>query len=75
LCENINRLIDDRRAICGGYFQSIDIVDVNFYLIYERLKETRWRNPAPNIKGNEYEIRQLFNFRYGKEVINETQNS
>jgi len=30
--------------------------------------------PVPNLKGNEYEIRQLFNLRFEKEV-SQTQNS
>ena len=73
-CENINRQIEDRRIKCGGYFQSIEVVDMNFYLIWENLENGRWRKPIPNLKGNEYEIRQLFNLRFGKEV-NQTQKS
>jgi len=32
------------------------------------------RKSVPNLKGDEYEIRQLFNLRFGKET-SQTQNS
>ncbi|MCD6221628.1 transposase, partial [bacterium] len=73
-CENINRQIEDRRIKCGGYFQSIEVVDINSYLIWENLENGRWRKPIPNLKGNEYKIRQLFKLRFGKEV-SQTQKS
>ena len=33
-CENINRQLEDRRIKCGRYSQSIEVVDINFYLIW-----------------------------------------
>jgi len=73
-CENINRQIENKRIASGGYFQSVEVVDINFYLIWENLVNGRWKKAVPNLKGNEYEIRQLFNLRFGKEV-SQTQNS
>jgi len=38
--ENINRQIEDRRIKCGGYFQSIEVVDINFT---RRIRHAVWR--------------------------------
>ena len=62
-CENINRQLEERRIRSGGYYQTKEVVDMNFYLICEKLERGRWKRGVPNIKGIEYEIRQLFNLR------------
>jgi len=48
---------------------------MNFYLLWENLENGRWRKPIPNLKGCEYEIRQLFNLRYSGKEASQTQNS
>ena len=73
-CENINRQLEDRRIKSGGYFQSTEVIDMNFYLLWENLENGRWRKPIPNLKGCEYEIRQLFNLRYSGKEVSQTQN-
>jgi putative transposase len=74
-CENINRQLEEKRIRSGGYFQSKEVVDINFYLIWENLREGRWKNPVINLKANEYEILQLFNLRFGRKEVSQTQNS
>jgi len=74
-CENINRQLEEKRIRTGGYFQSKELVDINFYLIWENLREGRWKKPVINLKANEYEILQLFNLRFGRKEVSQTQNS
>ena len=40
-CENINRQIENRRIKCGRILKSTEVVDINFYLIWENLDNGR----------------------------------
>lgn len=69
--ENINSIIEKIRIKSGGYFSSVDNLEVNIYLQRENLRRTKWRNPIPKIKAYTYEINQLFQLRY----LCQTQNT
>jgi hypothetical protein len=70
----MNRQLEEKRVRSGGYFQSKEVVDINFYLIWENLREGRWKKPVINLRANEYEILQLFNLRFGRKKLSQTQN-
>ncbi len=69
--ENFNRRIEEIRLRLGGYFQSVEILEINLFLQRERLLQGRWRNPVPILKANAYELRQIFNRKF----YAQTQNS
>ena len=62
--ENFNRRIEEIRLRLGGYFQSVEILEINLFLQRERLIQGRWRNPVPILKANAYELRQIFNRKF-----------
>lgn len=62
--ENFNRRIEEIRLRLGGYFPSIEILEINLFLQRERLIQGRWRNPVPILKANAYELRQIFNRKF-----------
>lgn len=69
--ESVNSLIEKIRIKTGGYFNSVEVLEINIYLQRKNLKQTKWRKPVPMINGHIYEIQQLFQLRY----FNQTQNS
>ncbi|ADQ05534.1 transposase mutator type [Caldicellulosiruptor owensensis OL] len=69
--ESVNSLIEKIRIKSGGYFNSMDILEINIYLQRENLKQTKWKKPASMIKAHIYDIHQLFQLRY----FTQTQNS
>jgi len=69
--ENFNRRIEEIRLRLGGYFQSVEILEMNLFLQRERLLQGRWRHPVPILKANAYELRQIFNQKF----YAQTQNS
>ncbi|ADQ39611.1 transposase mutator type [Caldicellulosiruptor acetigenus I77R1B] len=69
--ESVNSLIEKIRIKLGGYFNSVDVLEINIYLQRENLKQTKWKNPVPMIKAHIYDIHQLFQLRY----FTQTQNS
>lgn len=73
--ENINRQIDDVRVTSGGYFQSLEILEIDLYLVHERLRQGVWRRAVPAIAAEQYLIRQLFNLRFSPEEVLQTQHS
>ncbi len=62
--ENFNRRIEEIRLRLGGYFQSVEILEVNLFLQRERLLRGRWKNPVPALKAHAYELRQIFNRKF-----------
>ena len=70
--ESFNSMIEARRNRIGGFFQSVEIAEINILLSYERLKSRKWKNPIPLIRASQYEITQMFNIRY---FHHQTQNS
>ncbi|WP_353684940.1 transposase [Thermodesulfovibrio sp. 3907-1M] len=69
--ENFNRRIEEIRLRLGGYFQSVEILEMNLFLQRERLLQGRWKKPVPILKANAYELRQIFNRKF----YGQTQNS
>jgi len=68
--ENFNSRIEQIRVKLGGYFQSVEILEINLWLQRGRLKEGKWKNPLLLIKSRAYEIQQLFNLKF----YDQTQN-
>ena len=66
--ESFNSMLEKERHRKGEYFQSVEVLELNMFLIRERLKEKRWKKALPKIKGVEYELLQLFNLRYRKQT-------
>jgi len=62
--ESFNSMIEARRTRIGGFFQSVEIAEINILLSYERLKSRKWKNPIALIRASQYEITQMFNIRY-----------
>jgi len=50
----------------GGFFQSQDTLFVNVFISINSLCQRKWRNGVPKIKGNLYQLRQLFAQKYGE---------
>ncbi|QTA38891.1 IS256 family transposase [Thermosipho ferrireducens] len=66
--ESFNSMLEKERHRKGEYFQSVEVLELNVFLIRERLKEKNWKNSIPKIKGVEYELLQLFNLRYANQT-------
>ncbi len=62
--ESVNSMIDRYREKKGGYFGSVEQLEIGIYLQRERLKNTKWKNGVPRIKNLRYEINQMFQLRY-----------
>jgi len=69
--ESINSLIEKIRIRSGGYFNSVEVLEINIYLQRENLRRTKWKKAVPMINAHIYEIQQIFQLRY----LNQTQNS
>ncbi|MBC7361419.1 MAG: transposase [Candidatus Aminicenantes bacterium] len=68
--ENFNSRIEQIRFRLGGYFQSVEILEINLLLQTERLKQGKWKNPLPVLKSRAYEIQQLFNLKFYEQTQN-----
>lgn len=62
--ESLHSKIELIRMKLGGYFQSVNILEINMMLQVERLKRGKWRKPVPSIRARVYEILQLFNMKF-----------
>ena len=56
LVESINSMIEEILIKAGGYFKSIEILEINIFLQRECLKQSKWKNPIPKIKLCIYDI-------------------
>ncbi len=54
--ESVNSMIEKVRINLGGYFQSVDILEVNLLIQRDNLKNGKWKKPIPAFKGASYEI-------------------
>ena len=61
--ENINSRIEQIRYRLGGYFQSVNVLEINMLLQIERLQQDKWKNPMPKLNGKSYDMNQLFNVK------------
>jgi hypothetical protein len=48
----------------GGFFSSQDALCVNVFVTIQSLNQRKWIHGVPLIKGNLYQLRQLFAQRY-----------
>jgi transposase-like protein len=62
--ENFNSRLEILRINNGGFFQSGNSLDISIYILYDRLINSKWKNPIPIIKAREYEITQIYNSKY-----------
>ncbi|AZT89249.1 IS256 family transposase [Caldicellulosiruptor changbaiensis] len=68
--ESVNSIIEKIRINSGGYFQSVEILEINIYLQRENLRRGKWKNGIPILKKCSYNILQLYNMRYEMETQN-----
>jgi putative transposase len=66
--ENLHSRIEHIRMKLGGYFQSVNILEINILLQVDRLKQKKWKNPIPALKSKSYELLQLFNSKFYTET-------
>lgn len=63
--ESFNSIIEKLRVQKGGFFQSESSLLLSIFMRYQKLQEQRWIKPISQLKGEDYEIRQLFARIYG----------
>lgn len=68
--ESVNSMIEKVRVNLGGYFQSVDILEINLLIQRDNLKKGRWKKSIPAFKGASYEILQLFNKKFSTQTHN-----
>ncbi|MBX0313250.1 MAG: IS256 family transposase, partial [Sulfurihydrogenibium sp.] len=68
--ESVNSMIEKVRINLGGYFQSVDILEINLFIQRDNLKNRKWEKPIPAFKGASYEILQLFNKKFSIQTQN-----
>ena len=73
--ESFNSILEKKRNLAGGFFQSMEYLKVNVYLHYLRLKSKKWAKPTPFIKANLYSFNQLFATRFNRSPYLKTQYS
>jgi len=62
--ESFNSMIEKIRIRSGGFFQSLNYLDVNMHLLRRSLVDKKWKKPAPKLQDKAYEINQLFTLLY-----------
>jgi transposase-like protein len=68
--ESLNSRVEQMRMRLGGYFQSVDILEINLMLQVDRLKQGKWRKPVPMLRAKAYDILQLFNIKFYDQTHN-----
>ena len=68
--ESVNSMIEKVRINLGGYFQSVDILEINLLIQRDNLKNRKWKKSIPAFKGASYEILQLFNKKFSIQTQN-----
>jgi|YelNatPaOPRAMG01_1025707.scaffolds.fasta_scaffold103539_1 putative transposase len=66
--ESLHSRIEQIRLRLGGYFQSVNILEINLMLQIDRLKQRKWRQPIPILKAKAYELLQIFNTKFYPET-------
>lgn len=66
IVESVNSSIEKIRIRMGGFFQSQDALSLNVFITINNLRQRKWKNGVPKIKGNLYHLRQLFAQKYGE---------
>lgn len=66
IVESVNSMLEKLRIRMGGFFQSQDVLCVNVFLTIDSLRQRKWYKGVPLVKGNLYQLRQLFAQKYGE---------
>ena len=63
--ESVNAGLECMRYDLGGYFPSRRSLDFNYYIQIEHRNEAWLRKPVPTVSSNTYELRQMYELRFG----------
>ena len=66
--EGINNAIEITKRSSGGYFHSDREVAIKMKIIFDNLRNSKWRNSVPKIKGNFSRLNQMFFDRFEGEI-------
>ena len=64
--ESVHSSFEKMRIKKGGFFQSMDILNVAIFIVSDKLNLT-WKKPVPMIKSKLYELNQMFNLKFYEE--------
>ena len=64
--ESVHSSFEKARIKKGGFFQSMDILNVALFIVTDRLN-LNWNKPLPLIKAKIYELNQMFNLKFFNE--------
>ena len=64
--ESVHSSFEKMRIKKGGFFQSIDILNVAIFIVSDKLNLT-CKKPIPMIKSKVYELNQMFNIKFYEE--------
>jgi len=64
--ESVHSSFEKMRIKKGGFFQSMDILNVAIFIVSDKLNFT-WKKPIPMIKSKLYELNQMFNLKFYEE--------
>ena len=64
--ESVHSSFEKMRIKKGGFFQSMDILNVAIFIVSDKLNLT-WKKPIPMIKSKVYELNQMFNLKFYEE--------
>lgn len=64
--ESVHSSFEKMRIKKGGFFQSMDTLNVAIFIVSDKLNLT-WKKPIPMIKSKIYELNQMFNLKFYEE--------
>ena len=64
IVENFHSKLEVARTRSGGYFQSMKTAEVSIYVVYENMKDRRWKKPLPGVRSCSYELKQMFHLKF-----------
>ncbi len=64
--ESVHSSFEKMRIKKGGFFQSMDILNVAIFIVSDKLN-LNWKKPVPMIKSKLYELNQIFNIKFYEE--------
>ena len=66
--ESVHSSFEKIRIKKGGFFQSMDTLNVAIFIVCDKLNLT-WKKPIPMIKSKLYELNQMFNIKFYEEEV------
>lgn len=63
--ESLNAGIEHMRLELGGYFPSLNALEVNLFIQVVNHQDRWWRRAVPTIRSQSYRLHQIFALRYG----------